>query len=101
MNYCAHFHILQDKVLSRDCVRWRSGPGLGFTMSAPVSMYHRRHMVSEEDMRNGVIGHSDLPVMMNHSSSVGKRKMFEQRVYEPEKSRQASLLVRTMNSCEM
>ena len=41
-------------------------------------------MVTGEDMRNGVIGQSELPVMMNHSSSVGKRKMFELGVYEPE-----------------
>ena len=49
-------------------------------------------MVSGEDMRNGVIGHSDLPVMMNHSSSVGDRKMFELRVRTRKPGGQTSLL---------
>ena len=33
-------------------------------------------MVTGEDMRNGVIGQSEMPVMMNRSSSVGERKIF-------------------------
>ena len=59
----------------------------------------------EEDMRNGVIGHCEAPVMMNHSSNVGKRKMCELRAGKPE---QASFniiwgpeAVRRMKSCEM
>ena len=66
---CAQFHILQDKVLPHV---WLCQVQIRFhnvraCISVSRAPYGDQH--PEEDMRNGVIGHSEAPVMMNHSSN--------------------------------
>ena len=66
---CAQFHILQDKVLPhvwlcRVQIRFHNVRACISVSRAPYGDQH-----PEEDMRNGVIGHSEAPVMMNHSSN--------------------------------